>query len=74
MGLTFLLSFEIEFETDSEDASNNFVGAFVNLYLATAGTGSFRAKFSKDGYKHFKGAFCGIQKMQIINFWAEVGA
>lgn len=35
IGLTFLLSFEIEFESDSEDASNNFVGAFVNLYIAT---------------------------------------
>lgn len=28
-------TFEIEFETDSKDASNNFVGASANLYIAT---------------------------------------
>lgn len=33
--LPSLLSFEIEFETDSKDASSNFVEASVNLYIAT---------------------------------------
>lgn len=33
--LPFLLSFEIEFEADSKDASSNFVGASANLYIAT---------------------------------------
>lgn len=28
-------TFEIEFETDSKDASSNFVEASVNLYIAT---------------------------------------
>lgn len=33
-GPIFLLSFEIEFEIDSKGASNNFVEASVNLYIA----------------------------------------
>lgn len=37
-GPTFLLSSEIEFEADSKGASNNFVGASVNLYIAAKQT------------------------------------